>query len=160
MTPKGLERLKADEGCKLSAYDDATGTAIIPGSAVRGWPTIGYGRNLASAGVRQSEAQAMLTNDVNDNQADLMRMFPWFAALAPVRQDVLENMAYNEGEGPDGLRSFTKMLAHLAAGEWDGAADEILNSDAARALPARYGRLADAMRSAIWASAAANIGGS
>lgn len=148
MTPLGLARLQADEACRLTVYDDGTGARIVAGSKIVGNPTVGWGRNLASGGLRQEEADMMLANDLQAIQDALSADWTWFTPLDPVRQDVLMNMAYNLGVA--GVLSFVAMAVNLGVGAYGMAADEVMNSEAARELPARYQRLADAMRTGAW----------
>ena len=143
MTPVGLKQLISDEGVRLTVYDDATGLPIVPGTRVIGHPTIGIGRALDVRGITAAETAYLLNNDMLDFTKSLLATYPWFARLTPTRQDVLTNMAFNLG--PTGFAGFRKMLAALVAGDYFKAAEEILDSKAARQLPARYERLANAM---------------
>ena len=90
----------------------------------------------------------MLANDLQAIQDALSADWTWFTPLDPVRQDVLTNMAYNLGVA--GVLGFVAMAVNLGVGAYGMAADEIMNSEAARELPARYQRLADAMRTGTW----------
>lgn len=137
MTPEGIARLKADEGLRLMPYQDETGNT-----------TIGYGRNLSAGGISTGEASVMLDNDLARITDELLK-FPWFGQLDPVRQDAIENMAYNLGV--HGLLTFQRMIAALELGAWETAADECLVSRAARLLPNRYRRIAAAIRTGSWA---------
>lgn len=147
MTPEGLQRLKSDEGTRLKVYDDATGNPIVPGTLVRGHPTIGTGRSLDIEGIGQAENDLLFSNDVLSRERQLEPL-PWFSALDPVRQDVVTNLAFNVGVG--GALQFHQMIAALEAKNFDDAATALLDSAAARQLPGRYGRLAQALRTGSW----------
>ena len=147
MTPEGLQRLKDDEGTRLKVYDDATGQPIVPGTTVRGHPTIGTGRSLDIEGISPAESDLLLSNDILVRERTLNAQ-PWFAELDPVRQDVMVNASINLGLA--GLLSFHQMIAALERHDYDGAAAELLDSDAARELPGRYHDLANALRTGSW----------
>ena len=66
--------------------------------------------------------------------------------LKPNAQRAVLNMAYNMGV--PSLLGFKRMWAALREGDYEGAAAEALDSDYARELPARAGRVAGMMRSA------------
>jgi lysozyme len=97
------------EGLRLKPYKDT-----------RGILTIGVGRNLDRNGLRPSEVQFMLDNDVADVLAGLDRVLPWFQQLDAVRQRVLADMAFNLG--CEGLLAFKRTLAAVERGEWAAAA--------------------------------------
>lgn len=131
-----LPRLATEEGFRSGLYDDATG---LPVKAPVGNATIGYGFN-AQAGISQGLASAILQYQLGDVLKHLQQ-FAWFGALDPARASVLLDVAFNAGVS--GLLHFPHMLAAVAAGDWSTARDELLDSDAARALPGRYGPLAE-----------------
>ncbi len=134
MDDKAFEKMIVrDEDDWLKPYLDVDGN----------W-TIGKGRNLSERGIRQIESDFMFSNDVADIKAELNRAIPWWAGLSDNRQMVLASMAYNMGTPR--LMGFRKMLTAAKAGSFQKAAAEILDSKAARKLPARYQRLADLMR--------------
>lgn len=149
MTPAGETRLKLDEGCVLWVYDDKSGHPVLQGPA-GGVPTVGYGRNLRDAGISQAEADFLFTNDVAVCEADLLLDFPWMKPwLVPpsVTGDVLVMVQFNTGR----IEDFVKMLAALEAGNLSQTIAELLDSDAARELPARYNRMAAALLKDAWA---------
>lgn len=136
MTPAGLLRLQRDEGLRLKPYADAFGHL-----------SIGYGRNLDAEGITVAEAGVLLASDLAQREAALAE-HPWFLHLDPVRKDVVLNVAFNVGFA--GLLGFARMILALEGKDFDGAATELLDSDAARELPLRYQRLALALRSGAW----------
>jgi lysozyme len=125
--------LTRDEGLRLKAYVDTVGKM-----------TIGVGRNLTDKGISLDEAHVLLTNDMTAALDDCTGAFPWFAALDDARQRVLVNLCFNLGLPR--LMGFRRMLIAMEYTRFNAAADELLDSDAARALPDRYGRLAQMLR--------------
>ena len=140
-----IDLLHEDEGLRLHVYDDATGKPIVAGYTVVGNPTIGYGRLLTKdRGITQKEADYLFSNDLQNTIESLRSNYWWFANLDSVRADVCVSMVYNMGIGR--FNGFKKMIAAIEAEDWDEASTQILDSRAARELPARYGRLAEMMK--------------
>ena len=77
-------------------------------------------------------------------KSNLEAMFPWFHTLNDVRQNIIANMAYQLGI--DGLLKFKRFLMACQEHDFDTAADEILDSKAARQAPERFQRHAVSMR--------------
>lgn len=114
-----------------------------------GYPTVGYGRRVRvldyETGVevtfpisRENEA-AHLERRIDKTHQWLTSSFPeWYRALSPQRQAVLISLTYQVGKG--GFNNFKKMIAALAAGDCQSAANEYLDSTAARQTPKRFAR--------------------
>ncbi len=138
-------RTMADEGCRLTVYDDADGKPIVAGKLVKGNPTIGYGRLLcAPGGISSDEASALFCADWARAKRGAETL-PGFSRVNAVRQGVLIEMVFQLGIG--GVRAFRKTLDAIARNDFDGAADEMLKSKWAEQTPERAQRLADLMRS-------------
>lgn len=154
LTDAGRKQLIADEGSRLKMYDDATGKPVAR-LASGGVPTIGVGRNLSDRGLTQQEVDYLLNNDIAGFWADITRLLPWLSPYAgkngSPRTDVILMVEFNTGD----VLQFRKMLAAFQAGKFDVAADELLDSKAAGQGPARYMRMADALRGNVWASGVA-----
>lgn len=137
-------QLRRDEGCRLKPYKDTVGKL-----------TIGVGFNLDDVGLFDEEIDFILTNRINKLRAQL-QAYPFYSTLDPIRQAVIENMAYNVGIA--NLLHFVHFLAALAKRNWTEAAEEMLNSAWAQQLhynpqdPAasRPGRLAQQILSGAW----------
>lgn len=129
-----LDQLKRDEGLRLTPYKDSVGKT-----------TIGYGRNLDDVGISTEEANSLLLNDVERTTNDLSKHIPWIAGLDEARQGVLLNMAFNMGL--QSLLLFKKTLALVQSGDYDKAADAMLESRWAEQVGARAQRLSVQMRS-------------
>lgn len=152
MSPQDISALTAqlqrDERLRIRVYDDATGQPIVPGSVVKGHPTIGYGRALDVRGVTAAEAAYLLNNDISDVTAQVLKALPWAASLSGPRLGVLINMAFNMGLG--GLLGFSNTLAKVQSGDYAGAAQGMLASKWAQQVGARAQRLAKQMQTGVW----------
>ncbi|HYE19703.1 MAG TPA: glycoside hydrolase family protein [Tepidisphaeraceae bacterium] len=131
------EQLIRDEGCKLRVYKDS-----------RGIETIGVGRNLRDKGISQHEADMLLDADILEYSAAVIANLPWSLRLDEARRAVLVNMAFNLGVR--GLLGFRNMLAAVEAGQYDRAADEMMDSQWAGQVGERAARLARQMQTGIW----------
>ena len=119
--------------------------------------TIGYGHNLDASPVpglsgasrlTEEQAQELLRLDCLKYAAGLDRELPWWRSLAPARQAVLLDMAFNLG-----LRSLTGFVRTLDAihrGDWQAAKSGMLNSRWARQVGRRAVELATQMVSGEW----------
>lgn len=129
---KLVHQLVEHEGLRLTVYNDAVGV-----------PTIGVGRNLQSKGISSAEAFALLDHDIDECIHDLTT-FAWFPNLSEVRQRVIVDLRFNLGAS--GFRGFPKTIHALAIGDYETAAAELLNSQAAKQNMNRYNRLARMLR--------------
>jgi len=112
------EQIKRHEGFVSHAYRDT-----------EGYLTIGYGRLIderRGGGVSKSEADHMLTNDLQRVVVQIEERWPGFNHLNDTRQHALINMGFNLGV--NGLFSFTKMFDALQEGDYEQAAHEALDS--------------------------------
>lgn len=122
-----VDELIRDEGFRTKPYQDTGGV----------W-TVGVGRNLTGKGLSSEEVLLLLGHDIDEAIRDLAT-FPWFAELDPVRQRVVTNMRFNLG--PTRFRSFKRMLAALAAGDYAAAANSMRQSLWAAQVKTRATRL-------------------
>ena len=127
------EQLILHEGLKLKPYRCTAGKL-----------TIGVGRNLDDKGISKEEALFLLRNDIATVTTQLQK-YDWYISTDPVRRKVLIDMAVNLGVG--GLLKFRKMIAALERGDYEGAADQMLDSRWAEQVGYRAVRLAEMMRS-------------
>lgn len=134
-------QLKADEGVKSCAYTDTLG-----------YLTIGVGRLIDArkpgSGLRPSEIDMLLQNDIDDRIEALTRRLPWFQNLDDARKGVLLNMSFQMGV--DGLLTFKNTLRMVEDGDYMGAARNMLLSKWATQTPARANRMAEQMRTGKW----------
>jgi lysozyme len=133
MTKFGLEMLKRHEGCRLSPYRDTKGKL-----------TIGYGHNLDDKPLSKDAVNFILECDIADVESELWGL-PFYKDLSAEVKDVLVDLGVNLGIA--GLLAFKKTLFFIGNRQWHNAADELMDSDAARELHVRYGELANILRS-------------
>lgn len=125
-----------NEGYRRKPYKDTEGI----------W-TVGIGFNLEE-GFSEEECRLILAHRLNKLIPQLTDLFPFFVRLCTVRKIVLLDMAYNLGIG--GLMRFKRMLAALERGEYQLAADEMLDSRYAKQVKARSLRNARMMETGEW----------
>ena len=128
-----VDDLKDDEGYREKIY-----------LCSEGKKTIGYGLNL-EAGMPPDEAEAVLRIRAQKLYRRLDEHLNWFHEAPDDVRRVLVNMAYQLGF--TGLLQFRKTLEALWEKRYSDAADEILDSKAARQTPVRWNRHADRIRS-------------
>lgn len=134
------KQLRSDEGVVSHAYQDHLGY----------W-TIGVGRLIdkrKGGGLRPFEIDYLLRNDIEDRINELTKRLPWFQDLDDARRGVLLNMSFQMGV--DGLLGFKNTLEMIRQGDYDKAADGMLNSLWARQTPERAKRLSLQMRTGAW----------
>src|SRR3990167_3629629 len=129
-----LEDLRRHEGFRDKPYRDSVGKL-----------TIGYGWNLDAVPMQKSWAEFILLSQVEEAISDL-RKFGFWGRLNDERKAVVANMRFQLG--PTRFRGFEKMIAALERDDYKAAADEMLDSKAAKQTPNRYHELAGRMRSA------------
>ena len=136
--------LKIEEGCELKPY-----------YCSEHYPTLGYGEKIGAKyeplpNITTTEPEAykkmLAMNTANEktllNNPDLYRCY---FHLNDARKAVMLSIVYQIGIY--GLLKFKKLLAALETASYDKAADEMLNSLAARQTPKRWLRNAEQMRS-------------
>lgn len=135
MIDKELMRaeLSRDEGRRKMPYKDTVGKT-----------SIGVGRNLSDRGIRDSEIDLMLDNDIAESETELDKVAPWWRHMNGVRQRVLLNMHFNMGWPT--LATFKNTLGHMQAGRYAQAADGMLASRWAKQVGQRAVRLSGMMR--------------
>lgn len=121
------------------------GLSLKPYRCPAGRLTIGVGRNIEDVGVTELEAMLMLSNDMARVEKEAIGSFPWFKSLSIARQDVVLNMLFNMGLAR--FKGFKKMIAALIDGNFNKAADEMLDSKWASQVGIRAKELASMMRS-------------
>lgn len=127
------EQLILHEGLRLKPYRCTAGKL-----------TIGVGRNLDGKGISKEEALFLLRNDIVTVTTQLQK-YDWYINADPIRRKVLIDMAYNLGI--TGLLQFRRMIAALERGDYENAADQMLDSRWAEQVGYRAVRLAEMMRS-------------
>lgn len=121
-----------DEDSRQFPYSDSVGKL-----------TVGIGRNLTDKGLSSDEILYLFNNDVREVEHELS-FYAWFTNLDDVRRLVIADMAFNLGT-PKLLR-FNNTINALKIGDYQVAADEMLDSKWAKQVGKRAGRLASMMR--------------
>ncbi len=106
--------------------------------------TIGIGRNLTDVGISLDEALYLCKEDIAANENKLMRYLQFYKTLSDNRQIALNDMCYNLGI--KGFLGFRKMMMALESGDYERAADEMLQSNWAKQVGKRVQKLAMIMR--------------
>ncbi|MCQ8279840.1 glycoside hydrolase family protein [Acetobacteraceae bacterium KSS8] len=106
--------LTRQEGNRSVMYTDTTGNK-----------TVGIGHNMSIA---QSAfvIDALYSCDVTGSEKSLDAHLPWWRSLDPVRQAALMDLMFNMGWGS--LGTFTNTLRAFSQGNYDAAANGLLNS--------------------------------
>ena len=133
------DMLKVEEGFRSHVYNDHLG-----------YKTIGYGRCIESGvglGITEDEATYLLMQDIDRSVAECEN-FKWFSDLDDPRAMVVVALAFQMGWPR--LNTFGNMLAAMADGDYDRAADELIDSKFARQVPERAKRLSEIIRTGLW----------
>jgi len=135
--------IEADEGCKYEIYLDHLGL-----------PTCGIGHLVkesdeehgAEVGTEVSEERVaeLFEQDVQVTLDECERLYSGFSELPEEVQHILANMMFNMGRPR--LSGFKKFNAAIAAGEWEEAAEEMIDSRWYRQVTNRADRLVTRMR--------------
>ncbi len=136
MTPDMKVKLKAllikHEDLKDKPYTDSLGNL-----------TIGIGRNLTGRGVLPDEINLMFDNDSGYFYEFLSKNFEWFNQLNEARQCALVDMCFM---GTNSFLEFHKMISALELGNFELAANEIVNSHYEKEVHQRAHDLAEIIR--------------
>lgn len=127
------QQLTLDEGRRSRIYTDTVGKI-----------TGGVGRNLTDVPFSDDEIDLMLANDIRHVCDQLDAALPWWRAMTDRRQQALANMAFNLGI--KGLLGFKNTLTFIQGGQYDKAADAMLDSKWAAQVGNRARRLAQMMK--------------
>jgi lysozyme len=119
------------------------GLRLKPYRCTAGKLTIGVGRNLEDNGISEDEAMVMLTNDIA-NARKALSVYIWFDGLSSVRKNVCLDMVFNLGI--KGFSRFKWMISCINRGDYECAANEMLNSKWAAQVGKRVYELSEMMR--------------
>ncbi len=133
MEERLIKLLITHEGLRLKPYRDTVGKL-----------TIGVGRNLDDVGITEEEALYLLKNDIRRTINFLSAVLPFWYRLSETRKIALIDMCFNLG----GRRfmGFRKMRRALEEGDYERAAEEMLDSKWAGQVGRRAEELAEMMR--------------
>ena len=141
MNAELTRQLRGDEDVRPQAYKDSLG-----------FLTIGIGRLVddrkPGSGLRPSEMDFMLANDIEDRTAALTKRLPWLYLLDEARQGALLNMSFQLGV--EGLLGFKNTLELVRKGQFAEASKNMLQSLWAQQTPNRAKRMAEQMKTGVW----------
>ena len=145
-TPEELEEQERQrqETIMRERIKKGEGFSLLPYKCTAGKVTIGYGHNLQDCGISREIAESLLDQDITDAKLDLFEAFPWIREMDYARQGVMIEMVFNMGIKR--FKGFKKMLAACQKGEWDKAADEMLDSEWHKQVKKRAETLAEIIR--------------
>lgn len=112
-----LARLKAEEGEKLFAYDDATGARVRAPQGKLSW---GRGFNLDACG--SSGLFDVMERYLIEEIDHQLKPYSWYGKGGDVRTSVFLDIGYNAGVS--GLLHFPSMLAAADREDWASASSE------------------------------------
>lgn len=137
------EELAADEGCKYEIYLDHLG-----------YPTFGIGHLVTEddqehgqpvgTEVSEERVQEVFSKDIVVTIDECETLYEGFQELPEEVQLIIANMMFNMGRPR--LSGFKKFNAAIADGDWEGAADEMIDSRWYRQVTNRAERLVQRMR--------------
>lgn len=134
---KGKAQTTEFEGKSLTPYLDHLGNI-----------TIGIGRNIDANGITEQECQMMFDHDFHSAFQEAQKNISCFLNLDEVRQYILTDMVFNMGWPR--LSKFKKFLAALEKGDYDKAADEMVDSRWYHQVGRRSRKLVEMMRNGDW----------
>ena len=129
-----LESIKHHEGFVEHVYDDSLGI-----------PTIGYGFAIKDLILEEDLCDEILLRKLRILGRSVMSKFPFFDSLPSDCKTVLMEMCYQLGV--TGVSKFKKALKAMEDGDWEKAADEMLDSKWAKQTPNRAKEMSDIIRS-------------
>ena len=128
-----LESIKKHEGFVEHVYDDSLGI-----------PTIGYGFAIKDLILDEDIAEDILIRKLERLKRNANSRFRWLEDMPVVVQEVILNMCYQLGV--TGVSKFRRAISALQEGDWDEAANEMLDSLWARQTPNRAKELSNIVR--------------
>ena len=129
-----LDSIKHHEGFVEHVYDDSLGI-----------PTIGYGFAIKDLVLEEDLCDEILLRKLRILGKSVIGKFPFFDSLPSDCKTVLMEMCYQLGV--TGVSKFKKALKAMEDGDWEKAADEMLDSKWAKQTPNRAKELSDIVRS-------------
>jgi len=147
-TPKLAEDLDIDDLIKhVKKYEgtgprDEYGRFLLYSDSV-GEDTIGYGINLSGRGLDENVVELQLRNDLNGAIGECRR-FSYWGGLSPSRKLALVDLVFNLGLPR--FKNFIKTNQALVEGDYDTAADELIDSRWYKQVGRRARKVVDLMR--------------
>lgn len=137
------QEIEIDEGVKYEIYLDHLGlpTCGIGHLIVEGDEE--YGQEVGTA-VSEERVAELFDQDVQITIGECEKLYEGFSELPEEVQHILANMMFNMGRPR--LSGFKKFNAAVEAGEWEEAAEEMIDSRWYRQVTNRADRLVARMR--------------
>ena len=129
-----LESIKHHEGFVEHVYQDSLGI-----------DTIGYGFAIKDLVLEEDLCDEILLRKIRILGRSVMGKFPFFDSLPSDCKTVLMEMCYQLGV--TGVSKFKKALKAMEDGDWEKAADEMLDSKWAKQTPNRAKEMSNIVRS-------------
>ena len=137
------KQLEIDEGVEYEIYNDHLGYATFGVGHLILETDPEYNRPVGSA-VMESRVIEAFEKDCESVLRDCDILYPDFGDLPEEVQQVIANMMFNMGRPR--LSKFKGMKRGVDAGDWNAAADEMVDSGWYRQVPYRADRLVERMR--------------
>ena len=126
------EMIQRHEGVRRIPYLDSLGIF-----------TVGYGHNMQRP-LSQAVIDQIFSEDLQEAINECVHAFPWFADLTDARKNAMVDLCFNLGLTR--LLKFQHFLTAMAAGQYETAANELLDSLWARQVKHRALELATLIR--------------
>jgi lysozyme len=147
------QQLILHEGLKLRPYRDTVGKVTIGvgyNVSDRGWKpledAIGRKVDRKRPAITYTEAIKVLSGDIETFETILRAQFPMYDTLDEIRKRVTLDLAFNLAWH---LKEFVNTRAAYERGDWQTAADNLLQSKWARQVKSRATRLAEMLRTGL-----------
>ena len=131
-----LKKIKHHEGFVGHVY-----------KCTEGFDTIGYGFAIKDLEMPEHIAEELLILKLEKLQKNANSRFKWLEDMPQEVQEVVINMCYQLGI--NGVSKFRKAISAMQEGDWEEAADEMLDSLWARQTPNRAKELSDIVRNQV-----------
>ncbi len=131
-----IEKIKHHEGFVDHVY-----------KCTEGFDTIGYGFAVKDLEMPEHIAEELLIIKLEKLQKNANSRFKWLEDMPQQVQEVVINMCYQLGV--NGVSKFRKAISAMQEGDWEEAANEMLDSLWARQTPNRAKELSDIVRNQV-----------
>ena len=147
MNEKLKELITRHEGYRTRIYKDT-----------RNIPTVGVGHNVVANPLPENMAEylhdngeitpamveELLENDVAHAIDGCKKLYPVFLTFSENRQNALCDFVFQVGLGT--AKTFKHTNTCINTGDWDGAADNLMDSEYAKQVPKRAQEICDLIR--------------
>jgi len=137
------EELKIDEGCKYEIYLDHLGLPTFGIGHLVLDSDVEHGQEVGTS-VSEDRVNECFANDVETVLSECKKLYSNFELLPEEVQLIIANMMFNMGYPR--LSKFKGMRAGVDAGDWNRAADEMVDSRWYQQVTNRADRLVNRMR--------------